>query len=165
MRIEAVLERAARLSGPEIRLLAGAFRGEGGPGERDPSEGERRHSRNRVISLATRRSGLACEARTLGSLAALAVQSSAERPEGAGPRDRLGLLCDAKLAVADAALAILLEGHLSRDMAGRLSLPFDLAVAVDPTRARPPDPPAATPTLVAPSHELHHARRVPACRS
>jgi hypothetical protein len=151
LRIEALLERARRLSGPEIRVLVGAVRGEGRPGERDPAEGERRGARNRVISIATRRSGLAREARALGDLSASAVQAAAERPGGAGSRDRLGLLCDAKLAVADAALAILLEDHLSADVAGRLSLPFDRATAITSGADGPPGPrPGLPPAAPAP---------------
>jgi hypothetical protein len=124
IRIEAILERARQLSGADILALVGAYRGECRPGERDALEGEQRRRRARIISIATARSGLSRQAH---DVQASAVRSAAEQHREAGRLGPLGLLHDAELAVADAALAVLLEDHLSKEIAALLGQPFEEA--------------------------------------
>jgi hypothetical protein len=126
-RIEAILERAATLSGTEIPALVFAFRSEGHAGERDPLGSECRRRRSRAISIAIARSGLASQAGQLQAAAATAIRSAAERQWKTGMLSPLGLLFDAEMAAADAVLAVLLEDHLSREVAGLLGQPFNEA--------------------------------------
>ena len=128
-RIETVLERARQLSGTEFPRLVFAFRGEARPGEQGRLEGERRRTRSRAISIAIARSGLARQSDQLKGAAAAAVRSAAERQWKTDGLRTLGLLFDAELAAADAVLAVLLEDHLSAEMARLLSQPFDRATS------------------------------------
>jgi hypothetical protein len=128
-RIEAVLERARLLTGTELPKLVFAFRGEGRAGEQDRLVGERRRTRSRAISIAIARSGLARQADQLKGAAATAVRSAAERHWKTDGLKTLGLLFDAELAAADAVLAVLLEDHLSVEMARLLSQPFERATS------------------------------------
>jgi hypothetical protein len=127
-RIEVILERARRLSAPEIATLVRAFRGDGRAGEQGQPERERRRRRTRAISISVARSGLTRRADQVQGSAAAAVRTAAEqrgRTERLGP---LGLLFDAERAVADAALAVLLEDHISKEVAGLLRQPFEVAI-------------------------------------
>src|SRR4051794_27380805 len=127
LRIEAILERTRKLTGPELGRLVEAARAEPAPGDQgdhDPSARGRSRKRTRLIVIAVARSGLSPVAREVEHAASIAVRCAA----GSGTRfDRLGLLCDAELAAADAALSILLEDHLSPEMAAFLRAPFDRA--------------------------------------
>ena len=124
-RIEAILERARQLGGAEIPVLAS--RGEGCAGEQDRLKFERWRTRARVISIAVARSGLSRQAGQLQAAAASAGRSAAERQWGADRLGPLGLLFDAEMAAADAVLAVLLEDHLSEEVASLLRLPFERA--------------------------------------
>jgi hypothetical protein len=128
-RIEAILERARRLSGADIAALAAAYRGARQPGEHDPLASEHGRRRAQVISIAVARSGRVQEAREVRSSAAAAVRSAAGQAGEAGALDALGLLYDAELAATDAALAVLLEDHLSAEIAAFLAEPFQTATA------------------------------------
>ena len=135
-RIEAILERAGTLSSAEIPALVFAFRSEGPAGEQDRRGSEYRRRRFRAISIAVARSGLACQAGQLQGAAARAVLSAAARQwhtERLGP---LGLLFDAELAAADAVLAVLLEDHLSKEVAELLGRPFERATSSGGTARR-----------------------------
>jgi hypothetical protein len=127
VRIEAILDRSRRLTGPELGTLVEAARAEPAPGgQEDQDAGPRGRSRKRtrLISIAVARSGLGAMAREIEGAASTAVRTAA----GNGRRfDRFGLLCDAELAAADAALSVLLEDHLSAEMAAFLRAPFDRA--------------------------------------
>jgi|1186.fasta_scaffold177223_1 hypothetical protein len=124
VRIEEILDRSRRMTGPELGLLVKAARAESVPGDEDAGARARSSKRTRVISIAVARSGLAATARDVEGAASAAVRTAA----GTGTRfDRFGLLCDAELAAADAALSVLLEDHLSAEMAAFLRRPFERA--------------------------------------
>jgi len=126
-RIEAVLERVRQLGSAEIPVLVFALRGEGHAGEQDRLKCQRRRKRARVLSIAVARSGLSREVGPLQAAAASAVRSAAERQWGTDRLGPLGLMFDAELAAADAVLAVLLEDHLSNEVASLLRQPFERA--------------------------------------
>jgi|NGEPerStandDraft_6_1074524.scaffolds.fasta_scaffold10673_4 hypothetical protein len=135
-RIEAILERAGTLSGTELPALVFAFRIEGHAGEQDRLGSEYRRRRFRAISIAIARSGLARQAGQLQGAAASAVLSAAARQWKTDRLGPLGLLFDAQLAAADAVLAVLLEDHLSKEVAELLSQPFESATTSGGTARR-----------------------------
>ena len=118
---------APTLRAPEIAALVRAFRGDGRAGELGEPERERRHRRARAISVSVARSGLARRVDQVQGSAAAAVRTAAAQRGATERLGPLGLLFDAELAVADAALAILLEDHLSKEIAGLLRQPFEVA--------------------------------------
>ncbi len=138
-RIEAILERARRLDGPEVIALIGAYRGDCAPGSGEADLADTPRTRARAVAAATAHAGLRREASALAAAASSAVRSA---PGVQGHERRLaslGLLYDAELAVADAGLAILLEDHIAAATATTLARPFSVATGrsvPDPKEAR-----------------------------
>lgn len=168
VRTTAILERARRLSDAEIARLARAFRGDGRAGEQSQLEIERRQLGPRAVASAIAGSGLSRPARQLQNAAPAAVRSAAERAATAPRLRSLGLLGDAQLAVADAALAVLLEDYLPEEMAELLSGPFreatapERAVAGSNEKANPRRPPLVERRRTSPLLALYTAASIAA---
>jgi hypothetical protein len=125
-----ILDRAERLTAAEIRALASAYRGETQAGQQDPVQRDRGRRRSNALSIAIKRSKRADEAQSVQDSASEAVRTAAARSRGFARMQKLAVVPDASLAVAEAALAILLADSFSAEIAGLLREPFD-AVVVD----------------------------------
>ncbi len=127
-RIEAILERARRLSANELRRLVATSRGDGGIGFEDRRQVERRRRRLRAVMIAVSRSRASARAAAVQAEAVAAVRSAAAQARVPAAFGRLGTLFDAELAVADAALAVLLEDRLGAEVVALLNEPWLRAI-------------------------------------
>lgn len=111
--IEDILDRAGRLTGDEIVVLARAY-----AGPTDPAL-----DRDRILAVARSRAGRPDEIRNLERDVAASLGASLPAPSAYALR-RLGLMAVAERAVTDAALAVLLRDRLGRPAIAAISRPW-----------------------------------------
>jgi hypothetical protein len=111
--IEDILDRAGRLTGDEIVVLARAY-----AGPTDPAL-----DRDRILAVARSRAARPDEIRTLERDVAASLGASLPAPSAHALR-RLGLMAVAERAVTDAALAVLLRDRLGRPAIAAISRPW-----------------------------------------